>query len=54
MHVSINLVELQCHRALRKRINGYWNLDQSDARSLDPLMGWTSSADTQTQGQALL
>ena len=23
--------------------------DQSDARSLDPLMGWTSSADTQTQ-----
>ena len=23
--------------------------DQSDAREIDPLMGWTSSADTQTQ-----
>ncbi|OCX64672.1 ETC complex I subunit [Thioclava sp. SK-1] len=29
----------------------FWYLDfaQTDAREIDPLMGWTSSADTQTQ-----
>jgi hypothetical protein len=29
----------------------HWVLDymQADARSIDPLMGWTSSADTQSQ-----
>jgi NADH dehydrogenase len=27
----------------------YLEFDQSEARDIDPLMGWTSSSDTQTQ-----
>ena len=38
----------QCHQVLRKQ---QWVLEycQDPAREIDPLMGWTSSGDTQSQ-----
>ena len=49
MHESISQLRQQCRPALLKQT--FWVLEfaPTEARYVDPLMGWTSSDETQTQ-----
>ena len=49
MHVYTSPLKQLCHQGRPKPNFGCLEFAQTEARRIDPLMGWTSSDDTQTQ-----